>query len=295
MRRPLAALLATAGFIATVASSPADEPRGITSYRVAIDGNMKITTDLGTSVVRRTQAEFDYRVARKKDGVDLALDRFLMKISSNGQELHFSDLSRSRLITRNQDRSFDVRREEAPPAMRRLFQQFDPPLAEIVLAADGAEVSRKTKVEEGMLIEAHAVELARLFHPRFPEGESKWEAPVVMPFGRGQTATGALRYAKRPAEGPSKEKGGLVQVDVTGFLQVSGKHEMAEIRRGAYKVAGRQAYDTAAKDWVAGKLTVTAGFEAVTPNGVTIKGDGPVTFTMNRRDPAAKPKGKKKA
>jgi hypothetical protein len=113
-----------------------------------------------------------------------------------------------------------------------------------------------------------------------------------MPFGRGQTATGALRYAKRPAE--EKSKDGLVQVDVTGFLKVSGKHELAEIKRGAYKVAGRQTYDTTAKDWVSGKFTVTAGFEAVTPNGVTIKADGPVTFTMTRREPQSKTKGKKK-
>ena len=292
MRRRPAALFSAAALFGIIAASPADEPKGPTAYRVAIDGNMKITTDLGGSTARRTQAEFDYRVARKKDGVDLALDRFVMKVSANGQELNFVDLSRSRLVTRHPDRALDVRREEAPPAMLRLFQQFDPPLAEIVLGPDGAEVSRKTKAEDGLIIEAHAVELARLFHPKFPEGESKWEAPVVMPFGRGQTATGALRYAKRPAD--EKSKDGLVQVDVTGYLKVEGKHDLAEIKRGAYKVAGRQTYDPASKDWVSGKLIVTAGFEAVTPNGVTIKGDGPVTFTLTRREATTKAKGKKK-
>ncbi len=115
-----------------------------------------------------------------------------------------------------------------------------------------------------------------------------------MAFGRNQTATGALRYAKRAADETSKD--GLVQVDVTGFLKVEGKHDLAEIKRGAYKVAGRQTYDPAAKDWISGRLVVTAGFEAVTPNGVTFKADGPVTYTLSRRNASTKAaKGKKKA
>lgn len=297
MRRTLAIFLAATSLLGLVAASPADGPKGTAAYRVNVDGNMKITTGLGATLTRRTQAEFDYRVARRDGGVDLALDRFVLKISANGQEVDFVDMSRSRFAVRRPDRTLDVRREEAPPAMMRVFRQFDPPLAEIQLAPDGAEVSRKTKVDEGALVEAHAVELARLFHPRFPEAEPKWEAPVVMPFGRGQTATGALRYAKRPADEneASKSKDGLVQVDVTGYLKVEGRHEMVEVKRGAYKVAGRQLYDPAAKDWVAGKLVVTAGFEAVAPNGVTIKGDGPVTYTLTRREAATKVKGKKKA
>jgi hypothetical protein len=293
MRRP-AALFSAATLIVILAAAPADEPKGPTAYRVSVDGNIKITTSLGPTIVRRTQAEFDYRVLRREGGVDVALDRFGLRVLANGEELDFIDMSRSRIVTRRQGGSLDVRRDQAPPAMLRMFEQFDPPLAKIELAADGAEASRKVKAEDGAIVEARALDLARLFHPKFPEGESKWEAPVVMAFGRNQTAKGALRYAKRPADESSKN--GLVQVDVTGFLQVEGKHDLAEIKRGAYKVSGRQTYDPAARDWVAGRLVVTAGFEAVTPNGVIIKGDGPVTYTLTRREASPKAaKGKTKS
>ncbi len=291
MRRRLATLFAAGSLIAITA---ADEPKRPTAYRVTVDGNMKITSSLGPTLVRRTTAEFDYRVLRREGGVDVALDRFALRVLANGQEMDFLDMSRSRFILRRADRDVDLQREQSPAAMLRVFEQFDPPLARIELAADGGEVSRKEKEQDGLVVEAHALDLARLFHPKFPEGESKWEAPVVMAFGRNQTATGALRYAKRAAD--EKSKDGLVQVDVTGFLKVEGKHDLAEIKRGAYKVAGRQTYDPAAKDWVAGRLVVTAGFEAVTPNGVTFTADGPVTYTLTRRDAVGKAtKGKKKA
>jgi hypothetical protein len=290
-RRP-AVLLATTLIALTAAAD--DEPKRPTAYRVTVDGNMKITTSLGPTVVRRTQAQYDYRMLRREGGVDVALDRFGLRVLANGQEMEFVDMSRSRAVVRRAALDLDVRREDAPPRLLRMFEQFDPPLAQIQLNADGSEASRKTKDADGPAVEARALDLARLFHPRFPEDESKWEAPVVMAFGRFQHSTGALRYTKQKPD--EKSKNSLVQVDVTGFLKVEGKHDLAEIQRGAYKVAGRQTYDPATKDWVAGRLVVTAGFEAVMPSGITIKADGPVTYTLTRRDTTAKTvKGKKKA
>src|SRR5262249_53018964 len=123
MRRTLSALFAASVTIGA-AASPADEPKGPTAYRVTVDGNMNITTSLGPTLTRRTQAEFDYRMLRREGGVDVALDRFALRIQANGQEVDFVDMSRSRIAVRRPERTFDVRREEAPPAMLRMFEQF---------------------------------------------------------------------------------------------------------------------------------------------------------------------------
>jgi hypothetical protein len=267
-----------------------DEPKGPTAYRVAVDGNIKITTDQNNTVTRHTQAELDYRVARTKDGVEVGIDRFGFRITANNQELDHVEMNRSRITSRRIDRPIDIRRNDAPPAILPLFAQFDPPLVTLKLDVEGAEQSRKARDEGGPLLGSRVVDLCRLFHPRFPKNESKWETPVVIPFGRGQHANGVLRYSKRPAD----EKDGLVAVDVTGFLKVTGTHDAAEIKRGDYKVSGRQTFDTAANEWSSGKLIVAISFDALLPNGRTFHGGGPATYTLARRDLAAKTKSAKK-
>ncbi len=167
MRRRLATLLAVGSLLAITA---ADEPTRPTAYRVTVDGNMKITSSLGPTLVRRTTAEFDYRVLRREGGVDVALDRFALRVLANGQEMDFLDMSRSRFILRRADRDVDLQRDQAPPAMLRVFEQFDPPLARIELAPDGGEVSRKEKEQDGAVVEAHAARPRPALPPEVPRG-----------------------------------------------------------------------------------------------------------------------------
>ncbi len=259
----------------------------VLGFRVTVDGNIKLTNDAGGKSNRRTIAEVDYRNARTKDGVDVGVDRFGFRVLNGNQEIDQLEVSRTRLTSRRIDRPLDVTRSAAGPGLLAVFEQFDPPLLSIKLDSSGGETSRKTKDELGPLLGARMVDLTRLFHPRFPAEESKWEAPIVLPFGRGQHGTGALRYAKKG----EPDKDGKITVDVTGFLKVTGTHDVAEIKRGEYKVAGTQVYDPKLREWVSGKLTVAVGWDAQLPNGMTIHGDGPATYTLTRREGSAKTKG----
>jgi hypothetical protein len=270
-----------------------DEPdsaasSAIRSYRVSIDGNTKIATARGGSTTRRTQVEIDYRFAKTKDGIDVAVDRFGIRVSADRQEIDRVEMTRNRLTSKRADRAIDVRRNEAPPALKALFEQFDPPLASIKLDEEGGEDDRKMKEQEGPLSGTNLLELARAFHPKFPGNQDEWEAPITLPFGRGQTANGTLKYTKKP----SKDKDGNIEVDITGSLKVTGKHDLVDIDRGEYKVIGKQTYDPSRKEWTSGRMQVAIQWEATAPNGVPIQAKGTAAFSMTRRTETATAKSK---
>jgi hypothetical protein len=291
MRRRFSALAASLGLLAILAASRGDDAKPTTTgkpglpFRIAMDVDMKVSTAKGSSRVRG-QSDFDYRLMPKGRTVETAVDRMSLTQFLNGREVNFTDMSRNGIVTREGDKTETQTRDKLNPRAVAMLDQYESPLAVITLDAEGTEVSRELKIKSGPLIDFNAIEITRVFHPRFARTEKAWDAPVVIPLGDRRLARGTLHYTKQA----EPRKGGLVGVDVEGEMAVTGKMKGAEVKKGTYVVKGEQTYDPALGQWVAGRLTIETDFEAVLPDGAVIKGGGPVIMLMNRIDPTEAPR-----
>jgi hypothetical protein len=291
MRRRFPALAASLGLLAALAAGRGDDSKPTTTakpglpYRVAIDADMKVTSAKG-SVRIRAQSDFDYRLVPKGKAVETAVDRFSLTKAVNGRETDFTEMNRGGIVSREDGKIETLTRDKLDSRAVALLDQFESPLAVLTLDAEGAEVSRELKIKSGLFIENNVFDNTRIFHPRFARAEKAWDAPAVFPLGERQLARGTLHYAKQS----EPRKGGLVGVDVSGDLEVTGKMGRAEMKKGTYKVKGEQTFDPSLGQWVAGRLEVEIDFEAVQPDGAVVKGGGPVIMLMNRIDPAEAPR-----
>jgi hypothetical protein len=284
-------VLALAASFAVLAASRGDDSKPTTTgkpglaFRIAIDADMKVSAGKGSSRIT-AKKEFDYRLVSREGYVETVIDRFSLTKILNGQEADFTEMSRTGIVTREGGKSEILTRAQLDPRGVAQLDQFESPLAVLMLNSEGAEVSREMKVKGGFFVDNNLLDNTRIFHPRFAKAEKAWDAPVVFPLGDRQLARGTLHYAKQA----EPRKGGLVGVDVSGDLTVAGKMGQAEMKKGTYKVKGEQTYDPALGQWVAGRLAVEMDFEAVQPDGAVIKGSGPVIMLMNRLDDPAEPR-----
>jgi hypothetical protein len=273
MSRFLAVLL----ILGSSLTSRADDPLPGIPLRVAVDSNLKIVSGDAEPIKLRAQAVFDYRLDRKGDTIVSAIDRMSLMSEADGKELMFAEMSHDGMTDRRNGKTETVGPNDPNGEM---FAQFGAPLMAIQVDAEGAEIARELKVKSGPLTQSNAVENTRIFHPKFATNAKEWDAPANMALGQGQTASGTLHYKKRPAR-----KDGLIDVDVSGVLHTQGKLAKTEIKHADYTVSGVQSYHPALREWVEGKLTVQMDFEGVSSTGQVVKGTGPVTLTLTRRDP----------
>jgi hypothetical protein len=279
-RRP-AALFATTLLALAAAAAPADEPKPqALALRVTVATDQRITADGKKPVLVRSGQVFDYRLTRKGDAVELKFDRYRANGTVEGAELFDTDLSSDRYYSKSSRQSIDVKRADANALQRLMFGTFDHPIAVIKLDGEGAEVERHLNIKGGTLINNNAVEVTRMFHPRFARSDPAWDVPVVLPRGTTQVARGTLHYAKRP-DGP---RDGLVVVDITGKLDATGKLGNDEIKQGTFEVTGHETYDLAAKEWVAGVLKFAVDLETTSPDGAAGHVRFPMTMMLTRRE-----------
>jgi hypothetical protein len=291
MRRRFSALAGSLGLLAILAATRGDDSKPTTAdkpglpFRVSVDTDMKVSTPKGSARLR-VQSDFDYRLVPQGKTVETAVDRLSLTKLVNGREADYTEMSRAGIVSREDGKTETHPRDSLNPRALALVDEFESPLAVITLDAEGAEVSRVMKVKEGFLVDNKVLESSRIFHPRFAKAQNAWDVPALFPVGEKQVARGTLHYAKQS----EPRKGGLVGVDVSGDLAVTGKMGKAETKKGTYTVKGEQTYDPALGQWVAGRLEVAMEFEAVQPDGTVIKGGGPVIMLMNRVDPSDAPR-----
>jgi hypothetical protein len=279
MQRSLIGLATALGLV--TAAALGDEPmKGGLAYRISVDSNVKLAQGDDKPSSLRAQAEFDYRLGRENNRIEVAVDRIGLLLAVDGQETTRAEMGRPGIFGREAGKEQNAPRAGAKPQLVALLDQFEAPLAVIVLDAEGGEVAREVKVKGGPLGASGALETTRVFHPRFPRDKTEWDAPALVPLGDGKMARGTLHYAKRPGAPPRDP----VEVDVTGKLEASGKIDGAEIKGTRYEVKGVQTYDTKLREWVAGKLVVAMDFQSTQPDGTTLRGKGPLTITLTRRD-----------
>jgi hypothetical protein len=255
-------------------------------YRLTNDTETTIISAGKDPVIRRTLEVYDYRLARKGDRVELAIDRITSSMTTNGQEVSHTDLNRLGMIqrVRGEDKVFD--RAGAGPEMVATFDQMDSPIAAFTFDAEGAEVGREVKASGALL---RPVAVIRSLYPSFPRGRAEWDVKPPLT-GMGPDPRGMLHLRKRPAARPD----GPVEVDVTGKLDMSGKMGTAEIKRGEYEVKGVQTYDPALGDWAAAKRTIVQDQEVVTASGDTTEFKITAVQTLIRLDgPGASAEQKK--
>jgi len=182
--------------------------------------------------------------------------------------------------------------DQAPPALRKLLDEYDRPVVTIALDAEGSETGRTLKVDKKLLLVMNSmIDQARIFHVRFPEATDRWQAPAKISMAAGQHARGTLTYQKAApaaAEGP-------VRVKVSGELQAAGKMGAGEIKDGIYKVSGEQVYDPAGREWASGVLDIVvelnidvqADGKPVASGSITMSGT--MKVTLRQLPPAATP------
>ena len=205
---------------------------------------------------------YDFRVARKGDRVEMAIDRVTRGGSSNGKGMNRSETTRSGTVRQVQGQVDVIDRSKAKPDMVAYFDQMEAPLVVLTLDAEGGEVGRAMK---GVVFDTDMVDILRTFSPRFPRDKAEWDVkPNLLPMP-DQKSEGTLHYVKRPAAKGS----GLIEVDVSGKLAITGKYGPAEIKKAHRDVKGVQTFDPRLGEWVAGKWTIQSEIEAVTPQGET--------------------------
>jgi hypothetical protein len=286
----LTGLVVSLGFFSVATSSPAAEPMaGGILYRLTNDSETTVSSAGKDPVTNRTLEITDFRLARKGDRVELAIDRITRSTTTNGQEVFHVELSRSGMIRqeRGENKVFD--RAGSNPEMVAMFDLMGAPIAIFTLDAEGAEVSREVKASGALL---GSIVIIRSLYPSFPKGRAEWDVKPSSLQGPGVEPRGMLHYRKRPAASPD----GSVEVDVSGMIDLAGKMGTADLKRGQYEVKGVQTYDPALGDWAAGKLTTVQDLEFVMAGGITqviktravqtlIRLDGPGTAAKAKQSP----------
>jgi hypothetical protein len=126
---------------------------------------------------------------------------------------------------------------------------------------DGRERKRTvlTTPAAATIVDLGQIENMRFFHAPFPAKQDRWEHDNALSVGNG-LVRGKLVYAKSKA--PDSKHPSWISVKVTGELKNPEVKEGGSVMKNLlYKVEGEQTYDSTAREWVAGKHTLTLSFD----------------------------------
>ncbi len=120
-----------------------------------------------------------------------------ISIHSLDLAVKFGDKASTSHFDRNEFRSKDGAQDrhtaydQAPPGLRRLMEDYDRPVATIEVDSEGSETGRALKIDaKSLFITNGTIDIARIFHVRFPGDKDRWEAPAKLPMGGGRYARG---------------------------------------------------------------------------------------------------------
>jgi hypothetical protein len=231
-------------------------------------------------------SELRYGLTDVEGGVEVSVEGLGVRQSIEEQTLVESKISKAGASFRQGTQpptAYDA--AKAPPAMKKVLDEFGKPLARIGLDKDGGEAGRTLLVEPtATLVEHGVLDNCRLFHPPFPAEAESWDAPAKVAFGSGQFAVGTLHYEKA-----GKTDDGLERVTVGGELKGAGKIQGGEVADATYKVDGLEFYDPGAKAWASGLLKIDMSFKIVTPSQPLGSASGTMEVRLRRADGAKPP------
>ena len=264
--------------VVSAALAAGDDAKPGTPYRVHVASTLTVKTKQGETKAH-TEGAFDYRLIRKGNEVQSAIDGGSILFVMNGAERARATFNSQGMTAKNQKGTTKVEASQRP----EIFASFGKPIATYVLDNEGAEISRKVAETPSPLFTPDQFENTRIFHPRFARKLDEWDAPALFPSASGQMARGTVHYKK------TGEKGGVVTVAVSGKLAATYKSAQAILKSGTYEVKGVQSFDINTNEWISGKLDVQMKFEGEAPNGEIVSASGPVTMTLVSGAEAAKP------
>ncbi len=195
--------------------------------------------------------KFTYDLTPRPGAVDVSIHSIdlELKVGDDASTTHF-DRTAMRKKAGGQERVSPA--DRAPPALRKMLEVYDRPVARIELDSEGGETGRTLKIDGGSpFVATGTIDITRIFHVRFPEGKDRWEAPAKFPMGAGQSARGTLSYQKIA----SGRAGGPVRVKVSGELPLTGKMGGGEIKNGTLTISGEQVFEPAEREWTSARWT----------------------------------------
>jgi hypothetical protein len=226
--------------------------------------------------------QFTYDLTPRPGAVDVSIHSIDLTMKTGGKALT-SHFDRSESRTRNGGQERVAAYDKAPPALRKIMEEYDRPVATIELDSEGSETGRTLKVDSKSLFVVNGtIDITRIFHVRFPEGKDRWEAPAKLPMGTGQYARGTLKYQKLP----SNTAGGPVRVKVSGELGLAGKMGGGEVKDGTFTVSGEQVYDPAGRGWSSGVLDIVLKYDIEVNAKPAGSASGTIKVTLQRLAPS---------
>lgn len=149
--------------------------------------------------------------------------------------------------------------------LQDVLETFDTTAASVLLDDRSPVLPRRIR-SEGPL---HAIiETLLSIHTRIPTDVAFWEAPTQLAMGHGQTAKGILSFEKQK-ENVAKT-GGLVTVNVSGWLAAEGDIVRHLIKDGTYTVTSEQNYDPRSREWRSSRWSVVIRNDPANAAGLTI-------------------------